>query len=1508
MLSRFKIIPLLIIVMLAGCLRESPEYPTMREEPAEAASWGTVGDHVSLGVAGYDVRAYGAKGDGTTDDSTAIGNAASAASGVGTKLIFASGTYRVSDDITLSSPIVFLPGAKLSIDNTKTVTVRSDIIADDYQQIKTGNGTLDISAANMKYTTPQHFGAVGDGTTDDAAAFSDMMSSIGSNGFTVYIPAGTPFLVGSEIACPSKVTIRGDGPEVAEIKIDDNYTNNSDLFDFTSKTDITISGLFLDGNLANQGIVDTSDNEQRALYFDQCSRINISNCYFKDWGKDGIYFRGNCANAVVSNCVFDNTRRAGIVVISATQLQIANNSFVNGTAQTNVVHNNGIHLEPNSSAHHFKGMTITGNTFKDMQGGFFAYTSTAYNPDQYGIVVNSNSFYNITKRGACVINNTDGIDFVGNTFYGCGNDADGEAYYYNGGAISIFKAPYTNISNNKFHACGGHFSTVYVGTNCHNVTISANKFYNDERRAIYLGDPGQSDCNRLIIGNLGEAGGTDSPGNYAAIEFVHGSNAYDYTDRIQSNIFHIGATGYLPALKVDYADETMECRDNSFWGNANRITVSNGTLGMRSDWGSDTTLSADGTFTAADGEHFILDANGSDRNFNPSGTFAKGHTITVYNDSAGSEVITFDSGSLAHTIAKGDWATFTYKGTGWGEAFPDEIEKDVKMAKLGIGVSPTELFEVEDDDAEATMIIHRNQALADGSDIATILFKCLTNDVAAIECEVEGTDEDSSHLRFYTAAGSGNVNHMTLESGGALSAKEIHRQGGVYDVKHMDYGAEGDGVTNDYAAINAAHTAAAAAGQPLYFPAGIYPLGSSLTFTSDVIFDVGASVNANSGVTLTFQGAVVVKDRLQRVFNPVGTGTFDFTAADIEYFTPQMWGAVGDGVTDDYDELGDASTFGAAAGIPVVCPAGTYSIGTNLSLGADVVFESEASIQAETGVTVTFQGNVTVKNDMKETFKVAGTGSYNFDSASIAYFTPQMWGCVGDGLTDDTANMREVLAAAGACSHTIPVVIPDTGNKYIMDSTMTAISCSTGMVIEGRGMPTIQLKSDANNDYFYLTASGFSGYSLNDSTAIGDTTITLANATGLSVGDLFYIYSTTDAETSWNRDKQDLSIVAAIAGNDVTLADPLHFTYNSGAETIAISAGEPQRLDMQNIKFVHNTSTLDARSTAFFYFTNGTIENIELVNETGTQDGKVLKLQRCYNMNISDVSVDNAGYGVYLRSCRHINVQNVVAHDCHHAVSFADYSSDCTVRGVQASYCDGSIDVHQGIQIHWDHIVSIGDQDAITPRSLGGSITNSYFHSDNANCEIQVGSHLFVDSNMYDEDFADYTIANTVFDYASTTLSDYDIRGGNRFTANNVRAYGFSGARSKAIWNETVIDSCDLSEIWFRNRIWVTNSKFVGDGSVSAITLGDNDYQLYVSNTMFYNYNQITYSDQEPDAVRLFANCEFNTVTNATSAFDDAGSNMEYQFVGCTFRLITAISTYIVDSPDYRSAGCRVVE
>ena len=101
-----------------------------------------------------------------------------------------------------------------------------------------------------------------------------------------------------------------------------------------------------------------------------------------------------------------------------------------------------------------------------------------------------------------------------------------------------------------------------------------------------------------------------------------------------------------------------------------------------------------------------------------------------------------------------------------------------------------------------------------------------------------------------------------------------------------DYGAAGDGATDDTAAL----TSAAAAGLTIFFPPGNYKSTGNVTFAHQVVFLAGASISPATATIIAFNGGLQAP--LAPLFTLTGTAAISFDPRTQRVAFAEWWGAV----------------------------------------------------------------------------------------------------------------------------------------------------------------------------------------------------------------------------------------------------------------------------------------------------------------------------------------------------------------------------------------------------------------------------------------------------------------------------------------------------------------------------------------------------------------------------------------------------------------------------------------
>ncbi len=167
----------------------------------------------------------------------------------------------------------------------------------------------------------KRYGAVGDGETDDTAAFIRAIQDAPNRGNVIYVPPGR-YMVSSDL----EITTHGliiRGAKGAIIERMPSTSGEYAVFKVEASEDVHFENLEIRGErTAHTG---TSGEWGMGISFLDSSECSVDNCdILYCWG-DGIYIGGNhgiCRNITVNGCTITGNRRNGLSVISVNGLRV----------------------------------------------------------------------------------------------------------------------------------------------------------------------------------------------------------------------------------------------------------------------------------------------------------------------------------------------------------------------------------------------------------------------------------------------------------------------------------------------------------------------------------------------------------------------------------------------------------------------------------------------------------------------------------------------------------------------------------------------------------------------------------------------------------------------------------------------------------------------------------------------------------------------------------------------------------------------------------------------------------------------------------------------------------------------------------------------------------------------------------------------------------------------------------------------------------------------------------
>lgn len=294
---------------------------------------------------------------------------------------------------------------------------------------------------------------------------------------------------------------------------------------------------------------------------------------------------------------------------------------------------------------------------------------------------------------------------------------------------------------------------------------------------------------------------------------------------------------------------------------------------------------------------------------------------------------------------------------------------------------------------------------------------------------------------------------------------------------------------------------------------------------------------------------------------------------------------------------------------------------------------------------------------------------------AVDYYTPEDYDAAGDGTTDDTTALLNMLTAAA-------------GKRCVLkeDATyhFTYIAYEGDVWLEGNA--TLHSDSDTSSNLFQVSGASVLSTTLAANSYTNDRTLSLTSATGVAAGDLITVESTTRLWPSDDRGQLYEAVVLriqAVSGTTVELESSVPLGFLSG-DTVTVR--RPATAVIRNVTFSRDAVNGSSKGIALIDCVHSRIENVKVAD--CTRYGIVL--QRCYGSTVTGGRVDRAslavseslGYGVKTDACFKCVIRGVTTTECRRGVDvggetipdwFVDVE-DCVV------YCGGQAE--DGTEFH----------------------------------------------------------------------------------------------------------------------------------------------------------------------------------------------------------------------------------
>lgn len=254
----------------------------------------------------YNVKAYGAIGNGSNDDTSSIIKAINDADDAGGIVFFNPGHYRITSNVTVPSNVTlwFAEGGILDI-QSGTFTINGVIQAGFYQIFNTtGSGQVRGEPQN-EFITCEWWGAKGDDNNDDTAALQKALNFVNfQSGGAIHLRAAIYKLTTAVEFQGNNMSLIGQGAGVSVLK---QYGFNQGIINGS------IDYLKLNSVISGISFICDTPKESSAIALLDAHNCRISNVSISNF-KFGVSILDRCFDVYLNDFIIDNVYDGGAAI------------------------------------------------------------------------------------------------------------------------------------------------------------------------------------------------------------------------------------------------------------------------------------------------------------------------------------------------------------------------------------------------------------------------------------------------------------------------------------------------------------------------------------------------------------------------------------------------------------------------------------------------------------------------------------------------------------------------------------------------------------------------------------------------------------------------------------------------------------------------------------------------------------------------------------------------------------------------------------------------------------------------------------------------------------------------------------------------------------------------------------------------------------------------------------------------------------------------------------------